>query len=89
MVQCSRHVIPPAITADLADQAAHDLLLELSVLRTTVLTAQRLGIIIAHVEDDRLPLADIGHSFAKERRDAICASVRVMRTVTRQPHGDL
>ena len=46
MVQCSRHVIPPAIKVDLTDQPAHDLALELEVLRQTVLTGWRLGTIL-------------------------------------------
>ena len=46
MVQCSKHVIPPAITADLTDRPAHDLAVELQVLRRTVLTGQRLGTIL-------------------------------------------
>ena len=44
MVQCSQHVIPPAIQVDLTDRQAHDLDVELSALRDTqVLTCQRLG----------------------------------------------
>jgi hypothetical protein len=31
MDQCSQHVIPPAITANLTNQPAHDLTLELNV----------------------------------------------------------
>jgi hypothetical protein len=46
MVQCSRHVIPPAITADLTDQQAHDLGLGLHVQRSEVLTTWRLGTIL-------------------------------------------
>jgi hypothetical protein len=33
MVQCSRHVIPPAIQVHLTDRQAHDLALELKALR--------------------------------------------------------
>jgi hypothetical protein len=43
MVQCSRHVIPPAITAHLTDRQAHDLGLELNAQSDTVLTCQQLG----------------------------------------------
>jgi hypothetical protein len=47
MVQCSRHVIPPAVTADLTNQPAHDLALGLKrVQQSTVLTDQRLGTIL-------------------------------------------
>jgi hypothetical protein len=46
MDQCSRHVIPPAITANLTDRRAHDLDLGVNVLRATVLTGQRLGTIL-------------------------------------------
>ena len=46
MVQCSQHVIPPAITANLTDQPAHDLDLELNAQRRKVLTGQRLGTIL-------------------------------------------
>jgi hypothetical protein len=42
MVQCSRHVIPPAIQVDLTDWQAHDLGVELSALLLRVLTCQRL-----------------------------------------------
>jgi hypothetical protein len=48
MVQCSTHVIPPAITADLTDQQAHDLGVGLNVRRTAVLTHQRLGTILTN-----------------------------------------
>jgi hypothetical protein len=48
MVQCSRHVIPPAIQADLTDQQAHDLGLELNALSLVVLTCQRLGTSLTH-----------------------------------------
>lgn len=47
MVQCSQHVIPPAVTIDLTDRQAHDLELELKVLLRTVLTYQRLRTILA------------------------------------------
>jgi hypothetical protein len=47
MVQCSRHVIPPAITANLTDRPAHDLDLELNAQRDKVLTGRRLGTILA------------------------------------------
>lgn len=46
MVQCSQHVIPPAITVDLTDRPAHDLGVELHAQRTEVLTGQRLGTIL-------------------------------------------
>jgi hypothetical protein len=46
MVQCSQHVIPPAITANLTDRPAHDLDVELTTLRGAVLTGQRLGTIL-------------------------------------------
>lgn len=46
MVQCSQHVIPPAITANLTDRPAHDLAVELDALQTQVLTGQRLGTIL-------------------------------------------
>jgi len=42
MVQCSKHVIPPAIPIDLTDQQAHDLDVELQTRGPTVLTCQRL-----------------------------------------------
>jgi len=48
MVQCSQHVIPPAITADLTDQQAHDLAVGLSVQLTEVLTYRRLGTILTN-----------------------------------------
>ena len=53
MVQCSRHVIPPAITANLTDRPAHDLDLELNAQRCEVLTGQRLGTILPHREAER------------------------------------
>lgn len=43
MVQCSRHVIPPAIQVNLTNRLAHDLVLGLSAQRTRVLTYRRLG----------------------------------------------
>ena len=46
MVQCSRHVIPPAITVDLTNQPAHDLDLELNAQLGIVLTGQWLGTIL-------------------------------------------
>jgi hypothetical protein len=46
MVQCSQHVIPPAITVILTDRPAHDLDLELNAQARTVLTGQRLGTIL-------------------------------------------
>jgi hypothetical protein len=52
MVQCSQHVIPPAITANLADQRAHDLDVGLDVLSPTVLTRQRLKTIIIRVANE-------------------------------------
>ena len=48
MVQCSQHVIPPAIQVHLTNRLAHDLGLGLDVLRTTVLTSQRLGTSLTH-----------------------------------------
>jgi len=50
MVQCSRHVIPPAITADLTDQPAHDLGVELNAQPNEVLTGQRLETILHPVQ---------------------------------------
>jgi hypothetical protein len=46
MVQCSRHVIPPAVQVGLTDQQAHDLAVGLNARRNTVLTHQRLGTIL-------------------------------------------
>jgi len=46
MVQCSRHVIPPAITANLTDRPAHDLDLRLNAQLGKVLTGRRLGTIL-------------------------------------------
>lgn len=46
MVQCSKHVIPPAIKGLLTDQPAHDLELGLNVQARQVLTGQRLGTIL-------------------------------------------
>lgn len=46
MVQCSKHVIPPAITIDLTHRPAHDLDLGLNVQPHTVLTGQRLATIL-------------------------------------------
>ena len=43
MVQCSKHVIPPAITVHLTNRPAHDLVLGLNAQRRLVLTGQRLG----------------------------------------------
>jgi hypothetical protein len=44
MVQCSQHVIPPAIEVNLTDRQAHDLAVGLQHARlSTVLTCQRLG----------------------------------------------
>lgn len=51
MVQCSQHVIPPAITADLTDRPAHDLDVELNAQRQGVLTGQRLGTILTDRSD--------------------------------------
>ena len=49
MVQCSKHVIPPAVQVDLTDQQAHDLDLGLQGVRSeTVLTCQRLGTSLPH-----------------------------------------
>ena len=47
MVQCSKHVIPPAIKADLTNRPAHDLGIGLNVQLQTVLTGQRLGTILS------------------------------------------
>ena len=62
MVQCSRHVIPPAITANLTNRPAHDLDLGLNTQRISVLTDRRLGtILLTHPEpNDQAPLA---HSY--------------------------
>jgi hypothetical protein len=46
MVQCSRHVIPPAVQVDLTDQQAHALDLGLDALPLSVLTCQWLGTIL-------------------------------------------
>ena len=46
MVQCSKHVIPPAITANLTDRPAHDLDLGLNAQLGKVLTGRRLGTIL-------------------------------------------
>jgi hypothetical protein len=46
MVQCSKHVIPPAITANLTDRPAHDLGVKLNAQRRKVLTDRRLGTIL-------------------------------------------
>jgi hypothetical protein len=46
MVQCSRHVIPPAVQVDLTSQQAHDLGVGLNAQRLAVLTHQRLGTIL-------------------------------------------
>jgi len=46
MVQCSRHVIPPAIKGLLTDRPAHDLEVGLNALRQSVLTGRRLGTIL-------------------------------------------
>ena len=44
MVKCSKHVIPPAITANLTNQPSHDLELELpSLCEAQVLNGWRLG----------------------------------------------
>jgi hypothetical protein len=51
MVQCSKHVIPPAITIGLTDRPAHDLGLELNAQGPTVLTDQRLGTILTDSSD--------------------------------------
>jgi hypothetical protein len=60
MVQCSRHVIPPAIQVILTDRPAHDLDSRAqgpAVAR--VLTDRRLGTSLPHLVDtlDRAPLA--------------------------------
>lgn len=46
MVQCSKHVIPPAIEGLLTDRPAHDLDLGLDVQAEPVLTGQRLRTIL-------------------------------------------
>jgi hypothetical protein len=46
MVQCSKHVIPPAIEGPLTDQPAHDLEVGLDVQDRRVLTGWRLGTIL-------------------------------------------
>lgn len=46
MVQCSQHVIPPAIQVILTNRPAHDLAVGLDVPRDTVLTGRRLGTIL-------------------------------------------
>jgi hypothetical protein len=43
MVQCSGHVIPPAIQVHLTDQQGHDLAVGLNALGRKVLTCWRLG----------------------------------------------
>ena len=48
MVQCSRHVIPPAVQDPLTDQQAHDLEVGLNAQPGTVLTHQRLGTILTN-----------------------------------------
>jgi hypothetical protein len=48
MVQCSKHVIPPAVQVDLTNRPAHDLVLELQAQRATVLTNRRLRTILNH-----------------------------------------
>ena len=64
MVQCSKHVIPPAITANLTNRPAHDLDLGLNTPPKTVLTDQRLGTILPVLNEpnDRGPLAGLGSS---------------------------
>jgi len=46
MVQCSRHVIPPAIEGLLTDRPAHDLDLGLDAQALQVLTGRRLRTIL-------------------------------------------
>ncbi len=46
MVQCSRHVIPPVVEVDLADQQAHGLGRKLGAQFCRVLTCWRLGHIL-------------------------------------------
>ena len=60
MVQCSKHVIPPAITANLTNQPAHDLVVGLNAQLRRVLTDRRLGtILLAQREpNDQDPLAE-------------------------------
>lgn len=48
MVQCSKHVIPPAITVHLTNRPAHDLGVGLNAQRLLVLTGQRLETSLAH-----------------------------------------
>jgi hypothetical protein len=43
MVQCSQHVIPPAIQVDLTNRQAHHLALGLNAQLLRVLTCRRLG----------------------------------------------
>jgi len=43
MVQCSRHVIPPAIQVNLTNRQAHHLALGLNAPLSGVLTCRRLG----------------------------------------------
>lgn len=48
MVKCSRHVIPPAIQANLTNQPGHDLDVGLNAPAMSVLTGQRLRTSLAH-----------------------------------------
>jgi hypothetical protein len=50
MVQCSQHVIPPAITIDLTDRPAHDLVIGLNARARGVLTGRRLGTILTDAQ---------------------------------------
>jgi len=61
VVQYSKHVIPPAVTANLTNQLAHDLGVELSAVPPRVLTDWRFGNHLhpSQDEDDRPPLASI------------------------------
>jgi hypothetical protein len=54
MVQCSKHVIPPAITVHLTNRPAHDLAVGLNAQRLLMLTDQRLGTSLT----DSVPLVD-------------------------------
>jgi hypothetical protein len=48
MVQCSRHVIPPAVAVVLTDRQAHDLELELEARAAGVLICRWLGTSLPH-----------------------------------------
>jgi hypothetical protein len=63
MVQCSKHVIPPAITANLTNQPAHDLVIGLNTQRRKVLTGWRLGTSLLDIVEPtrQTPLASVQH----------------------------